>query len=220
MPTPDAAGRLRLPIFFLSSLLLALVPGPDNCFVLAQSAASGALPGFAVTAGLMSGVCVHVVLAALGLATLVKRYPAAADAIAFFGALYLFWVAWGMAGSEAGLTGQAESLSLTRLYLRGVILNISNPKVILFFVAFLPRFLPDPCPHRFRSLLVLGWIFVTAAAFVMAAFALLGGTLSTWLKAVPGAAVWVNRAAAAAVAAIGLWILIPLVASRIKSQAR
>lgn len=218
MTKTPSAGHFRLPLFFLSSLILALAPGPDNCFVLAQSAAAGAWAGLAVTGGLVSGVCVHVLLAALGLATLVKRFPAAADTISLFGALYLFWVAWGMLGSASGLTGQAEALSLPRLFLRGVILNISNPKVILFFVAFLPRFLPEPCPHRFRSLLVLGGLFVLAAASVMAAVALLGGLLADWLKDVPGAAVWVNRAAAAAVAAIGLWILVPLAKSRLKRK--
>ncbi len=205
---PKGLYMKRLILFFGSALLLALAPGPDNCFVLAQSAAQGALAGIAVSVGLMSGVCIHILLAILGAATLIERYPKVADAIAALGACYLLWVAWGMWGN--GLSeASATTLPLGKLYLQGILLNLSNPKVILFFMAFLPRFLPTPCPHKMRSLLILGGLFIVAAFTVMANIALLGGTLADALKQSPAIAVWINRLAAGAVALIAVSILIP-----------
>ncbi len=199
----------RIILFFGACLVLAIAPGPDNCFVLAQSAAQGCMAGLAVTAGLMSGVCVHIVLAILGLATVLNRYPKATHSISLLGGAYLLWVAWGMAQSGMAEVS-AEPLSLGALYLRGVILNLSNPKVILFFVAFLPRFLPAGCEGKGRKatlhLLLLGGLFIIAASTIMSSIALVGGGLASYLKSSPTAALWVNRFAAGAVAAIALSI--------------
>ena len=199
----------RLAAYLGACLLVALAPGPDNCFVLAQSAAFGAWAGLCVTAGLVSGLCLHITLAALGVAALLKRWPRAADAISALGACYLFYMAWGMWGAGLG-TARAEALGPLGFWLRGVLLNLSNPKVILFFVAFLPQFLPEGCRRRALGLLGLGALFALCAALVMAAFALAGGGLAAFLRANPAAAVWAGRAAALAVAAIGLWILWPI----------
>ncbi len=198
----------RLLAFAGVSLLLALAPGPDNCFVLAQAAAFGAWAGLWVTAGLVGGLCAHITLAALGLAAVLERWPRAADLIATLGAFYLLWMAWGMWGSAIGAGARAEALTPAGFWLRGVILNLSNPKVILFFMAFLPRFLPEGCRRRALGLLGLGALFAVCAAAVMAAFALAGGALAALLSQSPALAMGVSRAAALAVAAIGLWILL------------
>lgn len=205
-PTPTS----RLLLYVGACLLIALAPGPDNCFVLAQSAGLGAAAGLWVTAGLVTGLCVHITLAVLGVATLLERFPRVADVVSALGALYLLAVAWGMWGAALG-EAAAESRTMAGFYLRGIVLNLSNPKVILFFIAFLPRFLPRPCPHRAVRLFGLGALFALCAFCVMAGFALLGGTLSALLRERPEAALWVGRAAAMAVAAIALWILVPLV---------
>ena len=96
----------RLLAFFGVCLLVALAPGPDNCFVLAQSAAFGAWAGLWVTAGLMCGLCVHITLAALGVAAALERWPRAADVISIVGACYLFYMAWGMWGAWLGAAWQ------------------------------------------------------------------------------------------------------------------
>ncbi len=204
----------RLALFLISSILVALAPGPDNCFVLAQSAGFGASAGLWVTAGLISGLCVHITLAVLGVATLLERFPRIADGVIVFGAIYLLTVAWGMWGAgidpEAGASlAAAAPPSALAHYLRGVVLNLSNPKVILFFVAFLPKFLPTPCTHRAANLMTLGVLFALSAFTVMATIALLGGTLAHHLRTTPQAAHWVGRSAALAVAAIALWMLRP-----------
>jgi threonine/homoserine/homoserine lactone efflux protein len=197
-------------VYICSCLLVALAPGPDNCFVLAQSAAFGAPAGLAVTAGLMSGLCVHIALAVLGASTLLTRFPRAAEVISLLGALYLFWVAWGMWGS--GFEAQsAEARTLLGFYLKGILLNLSNPKVILFFIAFLPRFLPEQCTHRAAWLCLLGGLFILCAATVMGTIAGVGGGLAALLQEVPQAAQWLSRGAAVAVAGIAGWVLFPLV---------
>ena len=203
----------RLALYVGTCLAVAVAPGPDNCFVLAQAAAFGAWAGLAVTAGLVTGLCVHMALAALGVAALLDRWPRAADAVAALGAGYLLYVAWGMWG--AGLaSAEAEALSPAGFWLRGVALNLSNPKVILFFVAFLPKFLPAGCVHRAWGLLGLGALFAACAATVMGAFALAGGGLAALLRGSPAVATWVGRGAAIAVAAIALWIVAGLLGKR------
>ncbi len=202
--------KTRLPLFIGSSLLLALAPGPDNCFVLAQSAAMGTAAGLCVTAGLITGLCVHITLAILGVAALLERFPRVADMISALGACYLLFVAYGMVAHAGMLNAQAETNALSACYTRGILLNLSNPKVILFFVAFLPKFLPNPCPHKRLSLTLLGGVFACCAVGVMGAFAVLGGTLSAFLRENPSAAIWTGRGAALAVAAIACWILLPL----------
>lgn len=202
---------MRVWFYLGSCLLVVFAPGPDNCFVLAQSAAYGASAGLAVTAGLVSGLCVHITLAMLGVAAILQRWPRISDLISAFGACYLLWMAWGMWGGGLETQAALAQTSLWNFYLKGVILNLSNPKVILFFLAFIPRFLPDPCPHRAVSLCCLGGLFAVCAAFGMSVIALLGGTLSHYLQATSSAAEWLSRGAAVAVGAIGLWIAYELV---------
>ncbi|MBQ9693862.1 MAG: LysE family translocator [Kiritimatiellae bacterium] len=197
---------MRLWLYLGSCFLMVFAPGPDNCFVLAQSAAFGAPAGLAVTAGLASGLLVHITLAVLGAAVLLEKFPRVADLISLLGAFYLLWVAWGM--WQSGLSQQtAEQQSLAGFYLKGVILNLSNPKVILFFLAFLPRFLPEKCTHRSAYLCLLGVIFIGCVLVGMGTIALLGGSFSTYLQATPQAARYLSCGAAIAVAAIAGWIL-------------
>ncbi len=214
----------RLLLYIGACLLVAIAPGPDICFVLAQSAGLGAQAGLSVTAGLMSGLLVHITLAVLGVATLLNRFPRLADTISALGALYLFWVAWGMWGATLQ-TQEAQALSIADFYLRGIILNLSNPKVILFFIAFLPRFLPtgieNDSPHkRTLWLMGLGGIFILCAGSVMSCAALLGGSLSHFLATSPQATVYLHRGAALAITAIALWILLPLARHAFKRKAQ
>ncbi len=203
---------MRLLLYIGTCLLIALAPGPDICFVLAQSAGLGAWAGLCVTAGLITGLLVHITLAVLGVAAVLNRFPRLADIISALGAVYLFWVAWGMWGATLQ-TQDAQTLSSADFYLRGILLNLSNPKVILFFIAFIPKFIPahvTRATHRTAWLLTLGGLFALCAATVMSAAALLGGSLETLLRDTPSAAMWLSRGAALAVVAIALWILFPL----------
>lgn len=200
----------RIPVYLSTCLLLALTPGPDNCFVLAQSVACGASAGIWITLGLMTGLCVHITLAVLGTATFLTRFPRFADILRTCGALYLLHMAFGLFFSEAPLPAEAEHGTLLTFYIRGIILNLSNPKIILFFIAFLPRFLPEPCDRKRRELFRLGLLFILTAFTVMASIALLGAAATAFLRNNPDALRWISRGAAVAIAAIAVHMLLPL----------
>lgn len=196
--------------YVCASLTLAIAPGPDNCFVLAQSAGCGAMAGIWVTLGLISGLSVHITLALLGTATLLKRFPKAISGISFLGALYLLYVAWQMLGAGTITLGEHESLSPLTYYRRGIFLNLSNPKVILFFIAFIPQFVDPHHPHPKRWLGVLGLTFAGCACIVMCGYSLLGGTLAHLLQSSKPFAHTLNILASGAVLLVAIWILIPL----------
>ncbi len=207
---------MKLLVYIGTCLLLAVTPGPDICFVLAQSAGLGAWAGLCVTAGLITGLLVHITLAVLGVATLLNRFPRLADLLSALGAGYLLWVAWGMWNATVQ-TSATETLTSADFFLRGILLNLSNPKVILFFIAFIPKFIPSHVTRASRRtawLLLLGGLFALCAATVMSAAALLGGTLEHALRANPSAAHLLTRGSALAVTAIALWILLPLTRRR------
>lgn len=196
-------------LYLGSCFLVVLAPGPDNCFVLAQSAAFGASAGLAVTLGLISGLCVHITLSILGAATLLERFPRLASFISALGAIYLFWVSWQMWGGTMA-TQSAETRSFFGFYTKGIILNLSNPKVILFFLAFLPRFLPENCSHPSAHLCLLGGLFTLCVLIGMGAISLAGGALNHFLNTSPHIATYISNGAALAVTAIAIWILAPL----------
>lgn len=128
--------------FLGASLLLSAAPGPDNLFVLAQSAVYGVRAGVTVVLGLMTGLILQTLFAACGLAAVVAAVPALFMAIKLAGAAYLLYLAWGAwthAADPVG-TGRAVELSPVQLWRRGLIMNITNPKVQIFFLAFFPQF--------------------------------------------------------------------------------
>ena len=199
----------RLLSFVGASLLVSIAPGPDCCFVLAQSLVQGIGTGLLITAGLMAGLCVHITLAVLGVAVLLERYPKVMDAISLFGAGYLFWVALGLMNLELSPEG-GETLSPLGAFAQGIILNLSNPKVILFFVAFLPRFLPAQCVRRRQALFTLGGIFLLCAGFVMSAYAWVGSVCASLLYTNPSVAHVLGTAGACAIGLIACWVALPV----------
>ena len=138
MPTLDTALT-----FFGLALLLCYSPGPDNVFVLMQSAAHGRRAGVLVVLGLCTGLLLHTAALALGLAAVFAASAVAFTVVKLVGAAYLLYLAWGAwrAPVSAGGAGPAlPALSPWQLYARGVVMNITNPKVLLFFMALLPQF--------------------------------------------------------------------------------
>ena len=127
-------------IFFAASVALALAPGPDNIFVLTQSALHGRAAGLFVTIGLCTGLLVHTAVVSLGIAAVFATSAVAFNVLKIIGAGYLLYLAWKVLSAEASsINGNNDSdISFRRLYARGVIMNITNPKVAIFFLAFLP----------------------------------------------------------------------------------
>jgi threonine/homoserine/homoserine lactone efflux protein len=170
--------------FFAASVLLAIAPGPDNIFVLTQSALRGRNAGLLVTLGLCTGLIVHSAAVALGVAVIFQTSAIAFSALKFIGAGYLIYLAW-QAFRASAARYQAErnpGTSLWKLYRRGIIMNITNPKVSIFFLAFLPQF-ADPLRGSITlQLLLLSGVFIIATILVFGGIALLAGTLGRWLN--------------------------------------
>jgi threonine/homoserine/homoserine lactone efflux protein len=183
--------------FTLAATVLAFVPGPDNIFVLTQSALNGVRAGIAITFGLASGLVFHTAAVVLGLAALLQVSVIAFTALKLLGAgylLYLAWGAWRAPGEE--IDGEATKLSAFGYYRRGIIMNVTNPKVTIFFLAFLPQFVEPASGSFIGQLLVLAFIFMLVTLVVFSCIALASGWLGGRLSGNPGAQRVMNRIAA------------------------
>jgi len=170
--------------FFLASALLAIAPGPDNVFVLTQSALHGKLSGLVVVFGLCTGLLVHTAAVAFGVAVIFQASTLAFTLLKIIGAGYLVYLAWQIfrATPEQIRMQSDQQKSLGTLYRRGIIMNVTNPKVSVFFLAFLPQF-ADPVRGPISlQMVALGGIFITATILVFGAIALIGGALGEWLN--------------------------------------
>ena len=170
--------------FFLASVLLALAPGPDNIFVLTQSALYGRSSGIAVVAGLCSGLVVHSCAVALGVAVIFQTSALAFSMLKLIGAGYLVFLAWQVFRAPANEISAENGgqINLWKLYRRGIIMNITNPKVSIFFLAFLPQFADPVRGPVSLQILYLGGLFIISTILVFGSIALLAGTLGQWLK--------------------------------------
>ena len=199
MPSTDT-----LLAFFGVSILLGLTPGPDNLFVLLQSAQRGWRAGMAVVVGLCMGLVVHTAAVALGLAAVFAASAVAFTVLKLLGAAYLAWLAWqalrapapsGDAGGTAAASAGAAAPSLWRMVGRGMVMNLSNPKVLVFFLAFLPQFADPARGPMGGQLMVLGLVFIVAALLVFGAIACFSGVFGALLLRSPRAQQWLNRIA-------------------------
>jgi len=183
--------------FFIASVLLALAPGPDNIFVLTQSALRGRTAGLLVTLGLCTGLIVHTTAVAFGVAVIFQASAMAFTALKLFGAGYLLYLAWLVfrASAEKIATGRRSELSYGRLYRRGIIMNVTNPKVSIFFLAFLPQFADPTRGPLTVQMLLLGGIFIVSTILVFGGIALLAGSIGQWLNRSPRTQVIMNRLA-------------------------
>ncbi|MDX1697221.1 MAG: LysE family translocator [Thiohalobacterales bacterium] len=171
------------------SLLLCIAPGPDNLFVLAQSALYGRMAGIRVTLGLCTGLVVHTAVVALGIAALIRTTPLAYDALRFAGAAWLLYLAWqAFRAAPADMpAGGAQAPDGWRLYRRGIIMNVTNPKVTLFFLALLPQFTDPARGPVLMQIVLLGVIFMLSTLLVFGLVAILAGSIGRWLGRTPRA---------------------------------
>ena len=165
--------------FLSASILLGLAPGPDNIFVLTQSALRGRCAGMVVTLGLCTGLIVHSIAVALGVAVIFQTSAVAFSVLKIVGAGYLVYLAWRTfrAPSEIIPNSSNGEINRRKLYCRGIIMNITNPKVSIFFLAFLPQFADPSRGPISLQMLVLGGLFILATILVFGGIALLAGTL-------------------------------------------
>jgi len=192
--------------FTLASTLLALAPGPDNLFVLLQSALYGRKAGLLITLGLCSGLVFHTTLLAAGVAAIFLVNTLAFNLLKFVGAAYLIYLAIQAyrAKSIPVGTDSPPALAPWRLYRRGILMNITNPKVGIFFLAFLPQFASSQNGSIALQIMKLGCIFMLASLLVFSALAVLASKLAPWFTRSYKAQLILNRLAAAVFTALAL----------------
>ena len=201
MIPPDTAA-----VFFAATIALALTPGPDNIFVLTQSALHGRSAGFLVTVGLCTGLIAHTAAVALGVAAIFATSAVAFTALKLLGAGYLLYLAWGAFRAPATNleSGAQSSLQGRKLYFRGVIMNVTNPKVAIFFLAFLPQFADPVRGSLTLQILLLGGLFMVATLLVFGGVAMSAGYLGEWLRKSERAQLILNRVAGIVFVALAL----------------
>ncbi|QQP95475.1 LysE family translocator [Lysobacter enzymogenes] len=195
-----------LTAFFATALFLAVVPGPDNVFVLTQSALRGKRAGLWVVLGLCTGLLVHTAAVALGVAALFERSRVAYELLKYAGAAYLLYLAWQSLRAPAMRVGDGEGArgGAGKLYLRGIVMNVANPKVSIFFLAFLPQFVDQQAGPVTLQMLALGATFIVATALVFGALALSAGAIGRHLVRSERAQRWMNRVAATVFAGLAV----------------
>lgn len=199
-----------LTLFFSVSFVLALSPGPDNIFVFLQSAMHGSRSGLIVVSGLCSGLLVHILLVAFGVAALIAASPVLFTLLTYFGALYLLYLAFlSVTQKQSGLNKDSvKPLRTLQLYRRGILMNLSNPKVILFFLAYFPQFIDTSGGNIAMQSILLGAVFIGATLLVFGSVALLSGTFAQMLFVSQKAQKLLHTAAAAVFTLMALHLLI------------
>lgn len=204
-------GLQTILLFFPAAMLLALSPGPDNIFVMAQSAQNGRRAGIVVTLGLCTGLIWHTLAVAFGLAAVVRASAMAYILLKGAGAAYLLYLAWQAwsAGGAAGEEPAVPQLSARALYGRGIVMNLANPKVSLFFLAFLPQFADPSRGSMAGQFLQLGALFVMATMLVFGALSMIAGGLGERFRNSASAMRAVNRAAALVFVGLAVKLALP-----------
>ncbi len=172
--------------FIIATIAIAFAPGPDNIYVLMQSLVNGQKHGLVTTLGLLSGCLIHTTLLAFGVSALIKESDTLFFIIKLFGAIYLLYLAYKVfkSSSEINLEQQnkVSEQSLFTVFKQGVLMNVLNPKIAIFFLAFFPGFLFSNTLNTVVQFYILGTIFIITAFLVFTIITFLSGSLAKFLK--------------------------------------
>ena len=169
--------------FVTASVVLSLVPGPDNLFVMSHSALKGWRIGFYITLGLCTGLIGHTILVAIGVSVIFQTSAIAFNGLKIIGACYLLYLAWlSVQNKELNLGGTDKNSTNRSYYFTGVIMNLTNPKVALFFLVFLPQFVNTSNDNVTIQIFLLGLLFILSALCVFTSIAYLASFLENFLK--------------------------------------
>jgi threonine/homoserine/homoserine lactone efflux protein len=193
----EALGINEVWLFVLSGLLLNVTPGPDTAYIIGRSIQLGWRGGLAAALGITCGCLVHVFGAAIGLSALLLASSAAFAVVKLAGAAYLLFSGVQMLLSRpqavAHITRPGDVTPLGRVFWQGALTNALNPKVALFFLAFLPQFVAADSPHKTLAFLVLGLIFIASGTLWCLAVAAFAAKAASRIRHSQGVMVWINR---------------------------
>lgn len=194
--------------FLLTALIVCLAPGIGVIYTLSTALGGGARRGLLAALGCTLVTGLHLLAALAGLAALLHTSALAFQAVKFAGVAYLLWMAWttlrGKGSLDVRADGSAVRTSALTIVWRGVLLNLLNPKLPIFFVAFLPQFIPAGAENTTALMVELGLGFVATTGAVMAGYALAAGAVRVWITGNATAMTWLRRAFAASFAALAV----------------
>jgi threonine/homoserine/homoserine lactone efflux protein len=193
-------------LFVAASLLLIATPGQDMILVMSRSVAQGAAAGVATAAGVSVGLVGHTVLATLGLGAILRASEWLFIALKLVGAAYLIYLGFVLLRTRRAdlALGTGAGRSPARLFVDGALSNLSNPKIAIFYFAFLPQFVTAGAQHPTLQLLALGLTFAGLTFLVKAPVGFFAGTLSNWLRRRPSVLLWLYRSSGAVLIGLGV----------------
>lgn len=193
--------------FIAAAVLLNLSPGPDIAFILSQTVRGGRQAGFSAMAGIWIGAFIHVLLAAIGLSAILATSAVAFSIVKWAGAAYLIWLGISALRSKGGSYG-ADSAKIAKspftILKQGVMVSLLNPKVAIFFLAFLPQFVVPGSGPSWAQLLFHGILIIVVAALIEPPLILLGARLTANLRSNPKVGLWMGRTLGAVFVALGI----------------
>lgn len=196
-----------LGLYIAASLALIATPGQDMIYVITRSLAQGRFAGICSALGVCIGILVHTALAALGVGAILHASESLFVALKFAGAAYLVYLGMKLLlfrDARTGIGKARDRLSPGALVRQGVLSNVTNPKIILFFFAFLPQFVDPASAHPTRDLASLGVLYALLALPIKVTVGIAAGSLSERILRRPAAITWMNRASGAVLVALGL----------------
>lgn len=190
-------GIHDLPLFIVSGLLLNLLPGPDSLLIVSRSAAQGWRAGSVASFGVGAGIFVHVLAAALGLSVVLATSATAFALVKYAGAAYLLYVGIGLLLSKAparnGPPAALPDSPYRRIFLQGFLTNALNPKVALFFLAFVPQFIAPDSPDKALAFVLLGCVFNLNGMLWCHALVFVAAYAGQRVRTTAAQALWLNR---------------------------
>ena len=198
-------------LFLAASALLTIAPGPDIIYVLARGISQGVKAGFAAALGFATGCIFHTVLAAVGIAALIRSSALAFDLVRYAGAAYLVWFGVQARRHRAAFSveGARDVRGLATIYRQSVIGNVLNPKVTLFFLAFLPQFVNTQAGGVALQMALLGLIFMVQTVVIFGAVAVFSGLIGDWIRRKPAIGQRLNVFAGFTFIALGVRVALP-----------
>jgi threonine/homoserine/homoserine lactone efflux protein len=207
-------GITGFTLFILAVMLLSVTPGPDTAYIVGRSVAQGRGAGVVSALGIAVGCMVHTLACAFGLTALLAASVTAFTIVKFAGAIYLIYLgvrlilakpAAAASGKPADETRvRAAPKSLQQLFAQGFVTNVLNPKVVLFFVSFIPQFVAADSAHKTLAFLALGFVFVLVSTFWNTIVAWIAGSVTQRFSGKPNVKLWLDRVVGSAFVGLGL----------------
>ncbi|MBK0413918.1 LysE family translocator [Chromobacterium haemolyticum] len=193
--------------FIATSLLIVLTPGQDMVLVMSRALSGGTRTGVITAAGVSVGLIAHTALATLGLGALLQASEWLFTSLKMIGALYLLYLGISLFRASGNLTlvsSRSAPESALRTFAQGALSNVSNPKIVLFYLAFLPQFVSANATHPMLSIFMLGIAFACLTFIVKGPVAVFAGLLSNWFRQNPRCLTWMYRTSGIVMIGLGL----------------